>query len=344
MTILLVVVLVTITVLFFCALLEATLYTTRLGTLEASIGRGEQVSLAQRLVEMKVNIAAPIASILILNTVANTVGATVAGALAGDVLGPGMLTIFSAILTLAVLFFGEIMPKTLAAVYWRQLWPYIVWPLVALRYSLYPLVAITQRFSNLLTRGHSTPTITEDEILAAVRMGATAGQITLGESQLVHNIINLENKSIREIMTPRTVVFSLDAHLSVSEAMKAMDQKGFTRIPIYEEDRENIVGYITIHDLVSAKTLSNPQAPIKNIAKAISFVPSTRDALGVLTMFLQQRMHITIVVDEYGGVAGLLTLEDLIETLLGKEIVDETDRVVDLQERARQLGRQYPSK
>lgn len=343
MTILIMVVLVTILVLFFCALLEATLYTTRLGTLEAAIAKGKQVSLAQRLAAMKANIAAPIASILILNTIAGTVGATVAGALAGDVLGPGMLTIFSAVLTLAVLFFGEIAPKTLASVYWRQLWPYIVWPLVGLRYSLYPLVVITQKFSNLLTRKQTSPTITEDEILAAVRMGATAGQITLGESQLVHNIINLENKAVREIMTPRTVVFSLDAQMPVSEAMKAMDQKGFTRIPIYEQDRENIVGYITIHDLVSAKTLSNPQAPIKSIAKPIFFVPATRDALGVLTMFLQQRMHITVVVDEYGGVAGLITLEDLIETLLGKEIVDETDRVVDLQERARQLGRQHPS-
>ena len=144
-------------------------------------------------------------------------------------------------------------------------------------------------------------------------------------------------------MTPRTVIFSLDAQMPVSQAMKAMDQKGFTRIPIYEQDRENIVGYITIHDLVSVKTLSNPEAPIKTIAKPISFVPATRDALGVLTMFLQQRLHITIIVDEYGGVAGLVTLEDLIETLLGKEIVDETDRVVDLQERARQLRHQYPS-
>ena len=126
----------TVAVLFLCALLEATLYTTRLGTLEAALAKGEQVSLANRLAEMKLNIGAPIASILILNTVANTAGATLAGAVASDVLGPGMLTIFSLILTLVVLFFGEIMPKTLAAVYWRQLWPYIVWPLVGLRYSL----------------------------------------------------------------------------------------------------------------------------------------------------------------------------------------------------------------
>lgn len=343
MSILIVVVLATLSILFFCALLEATLYTTRLGTLEAAIAKNDHATLAHRLADMKANISAPIASILILNTVANTAGATLAGAVASDVLGPGLLTVFSALLTLSVLFVGEIMPKTLAAVHWRRLWPHIVWPLLVLKYSLYPLILVTQKFSSLLIRGHETPTITEDEILAAVRMGATAGQITHGESQLVHNIINLEDQTVREIMTPRTVIFSLDAQMPVSEAIRAIDQKGFTRIPIYEQDQENIVGYIVIHDLVAAKTLSNLQAPIKTIAKPISFVPATKDALALLTTFLQQRQHITIVVDEYGGVAGLVTLEDLIETLLGKEIVDETDRVVDLQEKARQQRRQHLS-
>jgi len=343
MTTLLLVVLVTLSISFLCSLFEATLFSTRMGTLEAAIAKGEHAAIANRFKEMKVNISVPLASILILNTVAHTAGATWAGALVADVLGVGMVTLFSAIFTIAVLFFTEIMPKTLGAVYWRPMWPYIVWPLVLMEYALYPLVVFTQWFGNLFTRGYKALAITEEEILAAVRLGATAGQITHGESQLVHNIINLEDQTVREIMTPRTVIFSLDAEMTVSEAIKAIDQKGFTRIPIYEQDQENIVGYIVIHDLVAAKTLSNPQAPIKTIAKPISFVPVTKDALALLTTFLQQRQHITIVVDEYGGVAGLVTLEDLIETMLGKEIVDETDRVVDLQEKARQVRHQHPS-
>jgi CBS domain containing-hemolysin-like protein len=212
-----------------------------------------------------------------------------------------------------------------------------------MKYLLYPAVVITQKLSNLLARGHKARSVTEEEILAAVRMGAKEGEITYAESELVHNIIALENKEIREIMTPRTVIFSLDASMTVAEAIKEADQKGFTRIPIYEGDRESIIGYILRHDLFSAKALENSQARIRSLAKPVSFVPETKNALALLTMSLHHRRHIFVVVDEYGGVAGLVTLEDLIETLLGKEIVDETDKAVDLQEMARRRRPQVPS-
>jgi CBS domain containing-hemolysin-like protein len=262
---------------------------------------------------------------------------------ANQVWGGAMMPVFSACFTLAILFLAEIMPKTLGAVYWRTFWPFIVWPLKIMNYALYPAVLLTQKFSNLLTRGRSVAQVTEEEILALVRMGASEGEITDRESRLVHNIIDLENIPIREIMTPRTVVFSLDADISVADAVSAIDAKGFTRIPLYEEDRENIIGYIITHDLFSAKTLSNPEAPIRSIAKPITFVPDTTNALALLTGSLGQRKHIFVAVDEYGGVAGLITLEDLIETLLGHEIVDETDKAVDLQEIARRRRPQRPS-
>jgi CBS domain containing-hemolysin-like protein len=235
------------------------------------------------------------------------------------------------------------MPKTLGAVHWRTIWPFIVWPLTAMKYCLYPLIVVTQKFANLFSKSRKQPHMTEDEILAVVRRGALEGEITQDESVLVHNIINLESKAVHEIMTPRTVMFMLDAGLTVQNAIKAVDGKGFTRIPIYEDDRENVIGYIIIHDLFSAKTLDNPDRPIKSIAKPISFVPETRGSLALLTSFLKGRQHVAVAVDEFGGIAGLVTLEDLIETLLGKEIVDETDRDVDLQERARQLRRQLPN-
>lgn len=343
MALLVVVVLLTLVVSFHSSLFEAVLYSTRLGTLEASRASGKNANLAGQFIEMKKKIAVPIASILILNTVANTAGATLAGFYASEALGSSLLPLFSLIFTLVILFFGEIMPKTLGVVYWRSLWPVIVWPLNVIKYILYPAIIVTQKFSNLFIREKSMPYITEDEILAAVRMGASEGEITHGESELVHNIINLENKSVREIMTPRTVIFSLDADMTVQDAAKAVDGRGFSRIPVFEGDRENVIGYVTIHDLYSVKTQANQDLLIRSLARTISFVPASRNSLAVLTSFLKHRRHIAMVVDEYGGIAGLVSLEDLIETVLGNEIVDETDRVVDLQERARLHGGQRPS-
>jgi magnesium and cobalt exporter, CNNM family len=343
MTILVIVVFLTIFISANCSLFEAVLYSTRRGTLEVAVGRDHESKAAKKFIAMKKSIAEPLSSVLILNTVANTAGAVLAGYYANDALGPAAIPLFSVFMTLGILFVGEIGPKTLGAVYWRNLWQVVVWPVHWLTISMYPLVAMIRSFTNFLTKGNKTPSITEAEILAAVRMGAHEGEISAGESALVHNIINLENRAIREIMTPRTVIFSLEAGTTVEDASRALDQKGFSRVPIYEGDQENIIGYIMIHDLFSVKTLSNPKATIKTIAKPISFVPGTWDSLALLSSFLKKRRHIAVVVDEYGGVDGLVTLEDLIETLLGDEIVDETDKVVDLQARAREMQHQRPN-
>jgi len=342
MVMLVLVVLVTLLISFVCSLFEATLFSTQTGTLEASVATGRKVRPARQFLDMKRNIAVPIAAILILNTAAHTMGAAAGGYYSSVVLGTDSVLWFSVVFTLLMLYITEILPKTLGAVHWRTIWPHIVWPLTVMKYTLYPLIAVSQRFADLLSRGQVKLYMTEDEILAVVRRGAQEGQITQDESVLVHNIIGLENRAVHDIMTPRTVMFMLDANLSVQQAIKAVDGKGFTRIPIYEDDRENVIGYIIIHDLFSTKTLENPDQPIKSIAKPISFAPESRGSLALLTSFLKSRQHIAVVVDEFGGIAGLVTLEDLIETLLGKEIVDETDRVVDLQERARQLRRQLP--
>lgn len=343
MTVLIVIVALTLLISFTCSLSEAALYSCRMSALEVAKATGRHAGLAERLIEMKRNIAVPISAIVILDTVTDTAGATVAGMYVAQALGHSWAPLFTVLFTVGVLLFGEIAPKTLGVVYWRTFWPVIVWPVTVIKYFLYPIIILTQAFAGLITHGKKTPQITEEEILAVVRLGATEGQITAAESLLVHNIINLEDKQIQEIMTPRTVVFSLDAETTVGDALKAVDKKGFTRIPVYERDRENIIGYILIHDLFSAKTLSNPQATIKSLVKPISFVPETSDSLALLTGFLKNRRHIAIVVDEYGGVAGVVTLEDLIETLLGKEIVDETDIVVDLRQRAREMKPQRPS-
>ena len=335
MGILLVIVLLTLGISALCSLFEATLYSTRMGALEAVKPQDALGRLAHRFIEMKHQIDGPIAAILILNTIANTAGATLAGMQAANVFGTSRMLLFSLAFTLGILFLSEILPKTLGAVYWRRMWPFIVWPLTVMRYGLYPAIALTQAVTRRLTRGHAVTAITEDEIVAMARLGAQAGEITPEESRMVRNIIELENKQVREIMTPRPVIYSLDANMTVAEALPAVSARGLSRIPLYGEDREHIIGYVLFHDLSVARTSNRDQAKLKDLAKPISFIPETVNCLTLLTTFLKFRRHIAIVADEYGGVAGLVTLEDLIETLLGEEIVDETDRVVDLQQSAR---------
>lgn len=336
MTVLIVVSVITILISFLCSLYEAILYSTRMSTLEVEKSEGKMKSKAQKMISMKNRISMPISAILILNTVAHTAGATLAGMYAAKALGDTMVPLFSVVFTIAVLFLSEILPKTIGAVYWRSLWPTIVWPLTIMKYALYPFIILTQKFSESLTdSGNTAPHVTEAEILGTIRMGARDGQISQWESLMLHNIIRLENKAVEEIMTPRTVMFTLNEEMELEKAFRLANEKGFSRIPVYRGDRENIVGYIMLNDLISARMLNEPGTRISSILKPIMFVREDQNCLVLLTSFLKKRLHIAMIGDDYGGVAGLVTLEDLIETILGAEIVDETDDVVDLQKLAR---------
>jgi CBS domain containing-hemolysin-like protein len=335
MTLLILIVFLTMTISGICSLFEAVLYSTRVGTLEVAKKNEKKKTLANKLLCMKRNIAAPIAAILILNTISNTAGASVAGMFAAKELGANYVPLFSVVFTLGILFLSEIIPKTVGAVHWRYLWSMIVVPLSFIKFMLHPLIFVTQKLSNFITKGHPHETITEEEILAAAQMGARNGEISDQEHLIIDNLINLENRIVREIMTPRPVVFSMDAQLKIPVALKIAAEKGFSRIPIFEDDREHIIGYVRIHDLSSTKNLENLEISLKDIARPISFVPETINCFTVLFDFLSTKKQVAIVIDEFGGVSGLITLEDLLETLLGHEIVDEHDKAIDLQEVAR---------
>jgi CBS domain containing-hemolysin-like protein len=308
--------------------------------LEAAKSKGTKQKLAQQFIAMKKNISAPIAAILILNTIANTAGATIAGMYAAGILGATLLPIFSISFTLGILFLAEIMPKTIGAIHWRKLWPLVVLPIKIMRIGLHPVILITEKFTALFAKDHKIPPITEDEILALVHLGAKEGEISEEESRMVRNIIDLENKKVYEIMTPRKMVFSLSANMTVKQAAKEIEGKGVSRIPLYEGDKENIIGYLLAQDISSLKFVDQSDRLLKTLAKPITFFRDTTNCLSVLTNFLKHRKHISIVTDEFGGVDGLITLEDLLETMLGTEIVDETDQIIDLQEAARKQNKE----
>ncbi|MBB3062109.1 CNNM domain-containing protein [Microbulbifer rhizosphaerae] len=291
--------------------------------------------------KLKENINAPLAAILTLNTVAHTVGAAGAGAQAAAVFGSQFLGLASAILTLLILIFSEIIPKTLGAFYWRQLAPVTGYVLRLLVWVLYPFV----KLSEWLTRGLShEPTLTgfsRAEFAVMAELGEAEGQLERRESNILHNLFfTLRDHSVREVMTPRTVVFSLSQDATVEESYEEVEKSRFSRIPVYErQDPDCVVGFVLKQDLLLAYARGNSAEKLAEYRRDMLMLPETANIYQAFQKMLARRVQISAVVDEYGGLEGLVTLEDLLETLLGEEIVDEADKTPDRQEVAKRLWR-----
>lgn len=328
---------VTVGVSFFCSLLESVLYSTRAITLEAMANQGSRQAIAMK--RLKSEVETPLAAILILNTLANTGGAALAGWAAGEIWGAGSLLVFSAGFTLAILMFSEILPKTLGAVHWRTMWRPAVGPLMVMVVALRPLIWLTQAVTRLVTKGRSsTVRISEDEILAAASMGARGGEISKLEHDLIRNIIALEDVRAGEIMTPRTVMFMVDGSRRLSQVAEEARAWPVSRVPVYVGNPDEVVGYVLTGEVLDRDRHQKDER-LLNLAKRVRFVPPSANALDLLNSFLRRREHLCLVVDEYGGIMGLVTLEDVLETLVGSEIVDEKDQVADMRELARKRGR-----
>lgn len=328
---------ITVGVSFFCSFLESVLYSTRAITLEALVNQGSHQALAMK--RLKSEVETPLAAILILNTLANTGGAALAGWAAGEVWGTGSLLVFSAAFTLVILLFSEILPKTLGAVHWRTMWRVAVGPLSVMVLVLKPVIWLTQTVTRLVTKGRSgVAKVSEAEILAAARMGARGGEISKLEHDLIQNIIALEEVRAGDIMTPRTVLFMVDGSRRLSEVAEEARNWSFSRVPVYVGNPDEVVGYV-LKGEVLARDWRQHDEHLLNLAQRVQYVPPSANVLDLLDSFLRRREHLRLVVDEYGGIMGLVTLEDVLETLVGSEIVDEKDRVADMQELARKRGR-----
>lgn len=320
-----------------CSLLESVLYSTRRLTLEAEAAGGDHA--AALMMGLKLNVDRPLSAILILNTVANTAGASVAGWAAAHVWGAHSLWAFSIAFTLGILFFSEILPKTVGAVYWRKLWRRTVWPLKAMIWILAPLIALTRIVTVSITgKSGLKASVSQEEILAAARMGSAGGQISEMEHQLIRNIIGLEDIRATDIMTPRTVIQAAEGGLTAGQLGARAASWPVTRIPVFRGNLDQVIGYVLKTDVLVCG-LGESDTTLAEMAKPVQFVPGSVDALSLLSRFLRSREQMFIVVDEYGGTMGLVTLEDVVESLVGSEIVDEEDVIVDMQEMARQSGR-----
>ncbi len=324
-----------------CSTTEAMLYSVPWTHIEKL--KEENRPVGKLLFELRSKIDKPISAVLTLNTVANTAGSAVAGALASAALGPENLIWFTMGFTVLILIVGEILPKTFGVVYANQLSIILAYPLKGLIYIFTPFIIFSSLITGLITKNKGTPEATDDDIRIMAKMSAEAGGIEDFEEKVITNILALDKKYIHEIMTPRTMVFSLPADMTIQEALKQERLSQFTRIPLYKSNNEDIVGLITQKELSKylRKTFLGEEidlnTPLENLMTPIAFIPESQTIDKALLSFLESRQHLAAVFDEYGGLAGVTTLEDVIEEMLGREIVDESDVVADLRESAKAL-------
>ncbi|WP_029894195.1 hemolysin family protein [Desulfohalovibrio reitneri] len=318
---------------FYCSISEAALYSiswSHIETIRKKGGKGGEL-----LFSLRQDVERPISAILTLNTVAHTAGASVAGAAAAKVFGQDHLTLFALVFTLIILLFSEIIPKTLGVVYARQLAPYLARSIAMLVAVLSPVIWMLGLLVRLLKGKAAGPHTTEEDIRAIVSLTRRSGMLKPYEEMSIKNILSLDVKTVEEIMTPRTVVFSLPSRMTVAEAKETRSIWPHSRIPVYDEDPEDIIGLVYRREVLEALANDMDQLTLGEMMKPVEFILETLTLDRALIKFLESRTHLFVVLDEYGGVSGVVTLEDVLEEILGKEIMDETDQVADMRELAR---------
>jgi len=320
---------------FLCSIAEAVLLSVT--TPYITLMRREGRSTGALLAELKGDLNSPLAAILTLNTIAHTVGAAGAGAQAARVFGSAYVGIASGVLTLLILVLSEIIPKTLGAHYWRQLAPATAYALRALIWLLYPFVKLSEMLTRGLTHGPGLTGFNREELSAMAELSAREGQLEQQETTVLKNLLRLRDTRVTDAMTPRTVIFSLPETLTVEEFFWKYGSERFSRIPIYHEDPGHLNGFVLRSDLLLAQARGNTDTRLHTYRREMSALPESSSLSRAFEEFLRQRAHMMIIVDEYGGIEGLLTLEDILETLLGLEIVDEGDATEDMQALARRL-------
>lgn len=319
---------------FLCSIAEAVLLSITPSYIESmKEKRPERAALLRRLKQD--NVDRSLAAILTLNTIAHTVGAIGAGAEATIVFGSAWFGLFSAAMTLMILFLSEIIPKTIGAVHWSKLVTPTAYYVKILIVALYPIVWLSEQMTRFISHGKTVHIFSRDEFIAMTSVGVATGQIHSKESKIIRNLLRFESLKVADIMTPRTVIMALPEDMKISESLKQITETPFSRLPLYRKHIDAITGFVRKDDVLISTTQKRGDETLKALKRNIIAVPESVSLTSLLERFLKDRQHIAIVVNEYGGADGLVTLEDLIETLMGLEIMDETDDVEDMRSLAR---------
>jgi len=320
---------------FLCSIAEAVLLSVTAPYVAVLEKQGKPYGALLR--QLKSDINKPLAAILTLNTIAHTIGAAGAGAQVTIVFGNTYLGIASAILTLLILFLSEIIPKTLGAHHWRALAPATAYGLKFLVILLYPFVKLTEKMMKGLSEGATLNGFSRQEFSAMAELSAQEGQLTEREAEVLKNLLLLRETRVKDAMTPRTVVFSLPESTTVADFFRDHEQIRFSRIPVYSDEPDHVEGFVLRSDLLLAQANGRFNESLESFKREIPILPKSLTLARAFNDVLRVRAHIMLVVDEFGSPVGILTLEDIIETLLGLEIVDEGDETVDTQAHARRL-------
>jgi len=344
MTVLILFFLLAIMVSFACSIWEAVLLSITPSYVSRANQEGRRTG--KLLNEFKQDIDRPLAAILTLNTIAHTIGAIGVGAQASRLWGSGGIefvgmtidyeAIVAAVTTLGILVLSEIIPKTLGANYWERLAPLTVRSLKVLIFVLYPLVWMSQAITRFLKKDKSQPVFSRHEFLAMTEMGRSEGELDEREAEVIRNLLSLRQLRVHDVMTPRPVVVGGDREQTVAEFMEENPDLVFSRIPAFEGEIDTVTGLVFKDDLLAAMAAGEGQRTLAELEREALFVPETLSVASVLPQLLEKRQQLAVAVDEYGVTAGVITVEDVLETLLGLEIMDEMDSVADLQRLARE--------
>ena len=317
---------------FLCSLLES--FILSVTHAHISLVSKDRPALGKKLSHFKENINQPLSAILSLNTIANTIGAASVGAITLVEFGSNWVAIMSGILTLCILIFSEIIPKTVGALYWKKILVPATFAVQVLIIMTYPLVVFLEFLSKWLAKAENEDKVSREEVIAMAELGEDEGTIEESESTVIENVLMLDDISVEEVLTPRSVIFAVNKTNSVREVLDKYKDIEFSRIPVYEDGLDNIIGIVRRHVLLKSKAEDQFDVTMGELAKPIHAVEENDSVGDVLDEFVKRREHLFMVKDQFGQVAGLITLEDAIETLLGVEIVDETDSVVDMRKLA----------
>lgn len=320
---------------FFCSLFEASLYSITVAQTEML--KHEGVWGADRLARLRQKVDEPITAILTLNTIANTIGSAWAGALVGYHYEPQHVAWFAGGFTMSILLFSEILPKSLGVAYSVRIGPWMAWPLQLMIWVVWPLVKLLGAVMYRLTGKSKAIAPTEDEIIFTSRLAFMAGQLRSQELRWIENALLLDTVKAYELMTPRTVVYTLPADMTLAQLQHHSKHWNHSRLPLTEDrDPDRIVGMVYRREVFDALVHGGSAKTLRDLMHDIDFVPEQMRGHQLLDKLVKEKKHMVCVVNEYGGFEGVVTLEDVLECLLGTQIVDEHDRHADLQLLARQ--------